>query len=165
MCVAVGHGYYVRGITGGACVCVCVCMCVCMCVYLQGYIEERKTRSSSTTKSDWNVLQSVCYSTLQCVAVSCSALQCVAVCCSVAVRCSALKCVAVCCSVLQCVAVCCSVLQCVAVCCRLLQCIIACLRTQRSLPSLEGHKLVGTRRPTRRPPLKSGRFCTACPVL
>jgi len=44
--------------------------------------------------------------------VCCSVLQCVAVCC-------VLRCVVVCCSVLQCV-VYCSVLQCVAVCCSVL---------------------------------------------
>ena len=64
-----------------------------------------------------HVLQDLCCSVLQCVAVCCSVLQCVAVCCSV------LQCAAVCCSVLQCVAVCCSVLQCVAVCCSVLQCV------------------------------------------
>ena len=102
-----------------------------------------------------SVLQSACYSVLQCVAVYCIVLQyqlwgaplllivkrggqCVAVCCSVFQF--------ACCDVLQCVAVCCSVLQCVAVCCSqephcyllwreedsVLQCVVVCCSVSQS---------------------------------
>jgi len=69
----------------------------------------------------------VCYSVLQCAAVSCDVYVSVLQWDPVPPYNPLLHYVAGCCSVLQCVAVCCSVLQCVVVGCRALQCVAVCI--------------------------------------